>query len=82
MDKAEMQNNKNERSDQAAKIGTVVILGVAGYILLFGFVMLVFAVSGSDAWYSIYAPLIAIPGILLGPLVFLLRSKSKSGSLK
>ena len=78
MDKTEMQNNKSQRSDQAAKIGTVVILGVAGYILLFGLVMLILAVSGSDAWYSIYAPLIAIPGIVLGPLVFLLRSKNRT----
>jgi len=78
MDMTEMQNNKSQRSDQAAKIGTVVILGVAGYILLFGLVMLILAVSGSDAWYSIYAPLIAIPGIVLGPLVFLLRSKNRT----
>ena len=56
-------------------LGANVILGFVGYALLFGILFFGLAASGESAWYGIYIPLLAIPGVLLGPLVLALRGR-------
>ena len=77
-----METDKNEPKagssvgDRMGTLGANVILGFLGYALLFGILFFGLAASGESAWYAIYIPLLAIPGVLLGPLVLAWRKRS------
>ncbi len=64
-------------SDRAGTIGSYLILGFLGYALVFGVAFLWLAISGASAWYVVYVPLIAIPGILLGPAIIAWRKRKR-----
>lgn len=61
--------------NRAGTLGGHLILGFMGYVFIFCILFFGLAVSGESAWYGIYIPLLAIPGVLLGPLVLAWRKR-------
>ena len=70
---ATQPNKSSTVGDRAGTIGVYIILGIFGYMLLFGILFLGLAASGKSGWYLFYIPLCAIPGIMLGPLILALQ---------